>query len=309
MLAFIFPGQGSQAVGMAKDLYEGSASARALLDEIAGALDFPLLDLMFEGPAEELTRTEHAQPALLAHSAAANLLLREAGLQPAAFAGHSLGEYSALVGAGCLSAPEAAKLVRLRGLYMSEAGREVGGTMAAVLGMEPDALEAAIAPAREVGEVVLANLNAPGQIVISGAEAAVKRAGELASEAGAKRVLPLNVSGAFHSPLMAPAAERLAEALNAVSLSDAAAPLVSNVDAVARTAAADIRTALLAQLTGAVRWDDCAQTLVALGVTAVVEVGPGKVLANMLKRSAPDLTVCNADTLEGIAATVAALGG
>lgn len=307
MLAFVFPGQGSQAVGMARDLYEGSPAAQALLDQLAAAVDFPLLDLMFEGPAEELTRTEHAQPALLAHSLAANLLLREAGLAPEAVGGHSLGEYSACVAAGVLSAADGVRLVRQRGLFMAEAGQEVGGTMAAVLGMEAADLEAAMAPAREVGAVVLANLNASGQIVISGEEAAVKRAGELASAAGAKRVLPLNVSGAFHSPLMAPAAEKLGLALQAVSFADAAVPVVSNVDATPRTAAEDVRSALLAQLTGAVRWQDCMAALVGLGVTTFVEVGPGKVLANMLKRAAPEAQVYNADTLEGIAATVAAL--
>ncbi|NPV47700.1 MAG: ACP S-malonyltransferase [Armatimonadetes bacterium] len=307
MLAFIFPGQGSQTVGMARDLYEGSPGARALLDELAAALDFPLLELMFEGPAEELTRTEHAQPALLAHSVAVCHLLVEAGVRPDALAGHSLGEYTALVAAGCLAPTEAAKLVRLRGQYMAEAGRATGGTMAAVLGLEPEALAAAIEPAREVGVVCLANLNAPGQVVISGEEPAVQRASELASSAGAKRVLPLNVSGAFHSPLMAPAAEKLGLALNQVALTDAAIPVVSNVDAMPRTSSADIRAALLAQLTGAVRWHDCIVKLVEMGVTDFVEVGPGKVLTGMLRRAVPEARALNADTLESIGATVAAL--
>lgn len=307
MLAFIFPGQGSQAVGMARDLYESSASAKALLDDLASALDFPLLQLMFEGPADALMRTEHAQPALLAHSAAACLLLNEAGVRPDAVAGHSLGEYSALVAAGCLSPVDAIRLVGLRGRYMAEAGREVGGTMAAVLGLDAEALRAAIEPAREVGVVCLANLNAPGQVVISGEEEAVRRASELASGAGAKRVLPLSVSGAFHSPLMAPAAERLSAALSKVALSDAVVPLVSNVDAEPRTSGADIRAALLAQLTGAVRWDDCVARLVQLGVTDFIEVGPGKVLTGLLKRAAPEARALNADTLDSIGAAVAAL--
>lgn len=307
MLAFIFPGQGSQTVGMARDLYEGSPPARALLEAMAEAVDFPLLQLMFEGPAEELTRTEHAQPALLAHSVAACQLLVAAGVRPDAVAGHSLGEYSALVAAGCLSPTEAVRLVRLRGQYMAEAGQAAGGTMAAVLGLEPEPLQAAIAPAQEVGVVGLANLNAPGQIVISGEEAAVQRASELASAAGAKRVLPLKVSGAFHSPLMAPAAEKLGAALREGALTDAAVPVVSNVDAMPRTSSADLRAALLAQLTGAVRWHDCIVRLVQLGITDFVEVGPGKVLTGMLKRALPEVRAYNADTLDSIGATVAAL--
>jgi [acyl-carrier-protein] S-malonyltransferase len=181
--------------------------------------------------------------------------------------------------------------------------------MAAVLGLEAAALEQAIAPAREVGVVVLANHNAPGQIVISGDEPAVKRASELASEAGAKRVLPLNVSGAFHSPLMAPAAQKLGAALTATVFTDATVPLVSNVDAAARTEADDIRAALLSQLTSAVRWEQCLARLLELGVTDFVEVGPGTVLANMLKRSTPAARVHGAGALDSIQAAIAALQG
>ncbi|MEN6641102.1 MAG: ACP S-malonyltransferase [Armatimonadia bacterium] len=306
MIAFIFPGQGSQSVGMARSLYETSPTAKAVLDDIEGTL-LGLLTLMFEGPDKDLTQTQNAQPALLAHSVAVNAVLQEQGIGPAVVAGHSLGEYSALVAAGCLDAVAAARLVRIRGQLMAEVGQQVGGTMAAVIGLNREALEQAVAQAQEVGIVCVANLNAPGQIVISGEEPAVRRASELASEAGARRVMPLNVSGAFHSPLMQPAADRFAEVLAQVDLQDATVPLVSNVDAAERTSAASIRQALLAQLTGSVRWDDSINRMIAMGVTAFIEVGPGKVLANMLKRSAPDVAAYNADGPEAIADVVAAL--
>ena len=307
MLAFIFPGQGSQYVGMGKDLYEGSPVAKAVLDEVAGAVDFPLLSLMFEGPAEELTKTENAQPALLAHALAANALLREAGLVPDVVAGHSLGEYSAVAAAGCLSAGAAVKLVRLRGELMAEAGEQVGGTMAAVIGLDTEAVRRAAQEAGEVGTIVVANLNAPGQVVISGEEAAVKAASLLMKAAGAKRVLPLNVSGAFHSPLMKPAAERLGEALAETAFSDAAVHVISNVDAVDRTDAVSIKAALLRQLTGSVLWEDCVNRMVQTGVDTFVEVGPGKVLSGLVGRIALDVITYTTDTVEGIAAVVAAL--
>lgn len=308
MLAFVFPGQGSQAVGMARELYDSSPIARQVLDELAGAVDFPLLSLMFEGPAEELTQTQCAQPALLAHSLAALAVLRAGGLQPGLMAGHSLGEYSAVVAGGCLSPTDAVRLVRRRGELMAEAGQRVGGAMAAIIGLEEEPLQAAVAEAGEVGVVCIANLNAPGQIVISGAEAAVKRASELAVAAGARRALPLKVSGAFHSPLMQPAAEEFAAVLQSVALTAAQVPVISNVDARERTGAEEIREALARQLTSAVQWDLTMQRLPELGVTGVVEVGPGKVLANMLRRACPDLAVQGAETLADIEAAVAALG-
>jgi [acyl-carrier-protein] S-malonyltransferase len=292
---------------MSKDLYEGSAVARAVLDGVAAALDFPLLPLMFEGPVEELTKTQNAQPALLAHSAAIGAMLQAAGIKPDVVAGHSLGEYSALVAAGCLPAAETARLVRLRGRYMAEAGSQVGGTMAAVIGLDIEAVRRAAQQAAEVGTVVVANLNAPGQVVISGQERAVAEASRLMKEAGAKRVLPLNVSGAFHSPLMQPAAQKLGEALRLTAFADAAAPVVSNVDAADRTDAASLKEALLGQLTGSVLWEDCVSHMIHLGVTEFVEVGPGKVLAGLLKRIAPEATCHTTDTLEGVRAAIEAL--
>lgn len=307
MLAFIFPGQGSQYVGMGRDLYEGSAAARTVLDQLAAAVDFPLLPLMFEGPAEELTRTQNAQPALLAHAVAANALLRERHVVPDVVAGHSLGEYSAIAAAGCLPAAEAVRLVRLRGELMAEAGEEVGGAMAAVIGLETEAVRRVAQQAGEVGTLVVANLNAPGQVVISGEDAAVQAAAALMKEAGAKRVLPLNVSGAFHSPLMRPAAERLGEALAETQFVDAAVHVISNVDAVDRTEAASIKAALLRQLTGSVLWEDCVRRMVQTGVTTFVEVGPGKVLSGLVSRIAPEVTCHTTDKLANIETVAEAL--
>lgn len=307
MLAFIFPGQGSQTVGMARDLYDGSAVARAVLDEIAAGLDFPLLDLMFEGPAEALTQTENAQPALLAHSAAVNAMLREAGLQPGLVAGHSLGEYSALVAAEVLTPVDGARLVRERGKLMAQTGAEAGGTMAAIIGLAVEPLQQAVEQAGQVGTVCLANLNSAEQIVISGDPAAVERAGELAREAGAKRVVPLNVSGAFHSPLMQPAADKLGEVLARTDFQPAKAPVVHNVDAAQRIQPDEIRAALVAQLTSSVRWDGCIQAMIEAGVTDFVEAGPGKVLTNMLKRGYPQVNCHSTDNMAGVAQTIEAL--
>jgi len=307
MIAFICPGQGSQSVGMARDLYEGSTTAKAVLDGIAAALDFPLLQLMFEGPAEELTQTQHAQPALLAHSAAVAAMLAAAGVHPGLVAGHSLGEYSALVAAESLSPVEGARLVRVRGELMAEVGARVGGTMAAVIGLDGERLAEAVREAGQVGTVVLANLNASDQIVISGEAAAVQRAGELAQAAGAKRVIPLSVSGAFHSPLMQPAAEQLGAALAQADVRPARVPVVNNVDAVSRTQPDELRQALVAQLTSAVRWDDCLRAMVAVGVRTCVEVGPGKVLTNMGRRGYPDVTCHPAGDMASVQAAIEAL--
>lgn len=307
MIAFIFPGQGSQAVGMAHDLYEGSEIARGVLDDIAAGVDFPLLRLMFEGPVEELTRTQNAQPALLAHSAAVRAMLREAGVQPGLVAGHSLGEYCALVAAGSLTPLAGARLVRLRGALMDQIGAQVGGTMAAVIGLDQEALGQVVAEAAQVGTVRMANLNAPGQIVISGEAEAVHRAGELATQAGAKRVMPLNVSGAFHSPLMEPAAEPLRAALAGVDMQPAQVPVVCNVDATARTQPDELRAALIGQLTAPVRWDECVQAMRAAGVTSFVEVGAGRVLTNMLRRAYPEVTCHSTGDMEGLQATIEAL--
>ncbi len=290
-MALLCPGQGSQRVGMGKDLAEAFPEARAVLEEVDEALGFALTGVMWNGPEALLTRTDHAQPAILAHSLAVWAVVRGA-LAPAvaAGAGHSLGEYSAYAAAGGLDVTAAARLVRRRGELMHEAGAARPGTMAAVLG--PDA-ERVAAACREAsgpdGVVVAANLNAPDQTVISGDPAAVDRAAKLLKASGAKRVVPLPVSGAFHSPLMEPAAARFAPALEATVWGPLAFPVVANASAAAVTDAADARRLLAAQLTSPVRWVESVGTLsrAAGDGAAFVEIGPGAVLSGLARRIAP----------------------
>jgi [acyl-carrier-protein] S-malonyltransferase len=285
--AFLFPGQGSQAVGMGRGLAERHAAARAALEEADEALEAPLTHLMFEGPLDELTRTENAQPALLAHSVAAARVLDELGLTPGVAAGHSLGEFSALVVAGALSFADALRAVRRRGELMAEAGSSRPGAMTAVLGLDDEEVRRLCAEASDAGSVVVpANLNAPGQVVISGDVEAVARAGELARARKARRVVPLQVSGAFHSPLMEPAARGLREVLEQVRLEDARIPIVANVTAEPVVEAGEIRRLLAAQLTSAVRWHASMLKMVELGYAHFVECGTGKVLTGMARRVA-----------------------
>ncbi len=289
MIGFIFPGQASQFVGMAAQLAESYPSAATVIRQADEILGLALSELMFNGPTEELTATEVAQPALLTHSVATLRVLEEHRLPPDMVAGHSLGEYSALVAAGALDFPEALKLVRQRGLLMAQARQEAGGTMAAVIGLEAQAVQEVVTQAaREGNTVVVANYNCPGQIVISGTQAGVQRAGHLAREAGARRVMPLEVSGAFHSPLMASVAQELDRYLQAAPIRQAQIPVVSNVDAVARRDGDAIRSALSRQLTSSVLWEKSIRTMLAAGIDTWVEVGPKAVLTGMMRRISPD---------------------
>jgi [acyl-carrier-protein] S-malonyltransferase len=307
VIAFIFPGQGAQSVGMGQALADGFPVCRATFDEADCALGESLSRIIFDGPAETLTLTEHAQPAILTASVAAWRLLDERGLRPSFVAGHSLGEYSAHVAAGTLAFGDAVRLVRNRGRYMQEAVPVGAGAMAAILGLD----EAGVAHAcREgsQGEVVSpANLNAPGQIVIAGTAAAVARAGECAKALGARRVIPLKVSAPFHCALMTPARDRLAPELRAVTAHDPRVPVVANVDAMPRTTVAGCIDALIAQVASPVRWEDCIKRLASEGVTTYVEVGPGTVLSGLVKKIARDAIVLNLQTPDDLAAIEAAV--
>lgn len=277
---------------MGRDLAAASAAARAIFEEADDVLGMPLSRLCFEGPEPELTRTSNAQPAILVHSVAALRALGERAGEPALAAGHSLGEFTAYVAAGALSFADALRVVQRRGELMEASGRERPGTMAAVLGLDAPAADALCQRASEAGgECVAANYNAPGQIVISGDVAAVERAIELARDAGARRAIRLNVSGAFHSPLMRDAQPGLAAALDAAALGEPAFPIVSNVTAEPVRDPATARRLLVEQLTSPVRWSACIETMVRAGARQFLEIGPGSVLSGLLKRIARDREV------------------
>ncbi len=283
-IAFVFPGQGSQAVGMGRDLYDTFKSARAIIDEADRVLKSPLSKLFFEGPEEELRQTINAQPSLLTVSYACLKAMEEvAGTnlpRPAFVAGHSLGEYTALAAAGVLDFSAAVYLARQRGRLMHEAGTKTPGGMVAVLGME----ESALADVCKETDTQIANYNSPGQLVISGAMANVAKAAELAKARGAARTVPLQVSGAFHSPLMKPAEEALTKIIAGMAFRDASVAVVANTSAAPITLASDIKAELTNQLCHGVQWQRSVEYMVAHGVTTFVEIGPGKVLAGLIKR-------------------------
>lgn len=293
--AIVFPGQGSQVVGMGRELATEFSLARQVFDEVDEALSQKLSRIMFEGPEEELTLTENAQPAIMASSIALlKVLEKEAGFNPAAygayFAGHSLGEYTALAAAGSLSLADTARLLKLRGQAMQKAVPLGEGAMAAILGLEFEQVQVVVATASSAGVCVIANDNSPGQIVISGTVAAVNKAAEIAKEKGAKRAVMLPVSAPFHSPLMKPAAEAMEAALKAVKMSNPSLPLVANVTAQSVTDADTIRKLLVEQVCGMVRWRESIQYMAAQGVTSVLEIGVGKVLTGLVKRIDKNLT-------------------
>ena len=282
--AFLFPGQGSQAAGMGKELAALYPVARHTFEEADQALGFSLSQLCFEGPAEQLKMTEITQPAILTTSVAAFRVLQEKGVVPQFVAGHSLGEYSAHVAAGTMDFSDAVNTVRNRGKYMQEAVPAGEGAMAAVLGMPLDQLQEVCMEAAQ-GEVVSpANINSPDQIVISGATKAVERAAELAKQRGAKRAILLPVSAPFHCAMMQPAQDRLAKDLASVSFTHPEVPVMANVDAAPKSTPDSSREALVRQVTGAVQWLGCIQALIGSGVTMFIEVGPGKVLTGLMRQ-------------------------
>ena len=306
-LAFLFPGQGAQKVGMGQALAAAHTEARAAFETADRVLGIPLSRLCWEGPLEELTRSVNAQPALLTHSVAAWRLMRAAGLKPSWVAGHSLGEYSAGVAAGALDFESALRLTRARGELMYQAGLDRPGTMAAILGLTSEQVESVCREAAATGVVVAANYNAPGQVVISGEPPALERACALALERGARRAIRLEVSGAFHSPLMASAARELESALEAAPIQDAECPIVANVSAEPVTRAAEIRLALAAQLLGAVRWEASMRRLIGEGA-AFVELGSGTVLRGLLRSTDKQARSWNVEDPESLQSTLAGLG-
>jgi len=284
-IAFIFPGQGSQSVGMGQQFIEADRESKKYYEQADEVLGFSLSNIMLEGPAEELTKTYHAQPALLTTSTMVAQKLLEAGISPDYTAGHSLGEYSALVASNVISFEDAVLLVHKRGLYMNEAVPAGEGAMAAILGLDKEALTEVTNEVSTNGQVVqVANLNCPGQIVISGTVAGVEAASAKAKEAGAKRAIPLVVSGPFHSELMRPAAQKLDAAISAISLQNTTTPVISNVTALPVTEASKMKNLLVEQLYSPVRWEESVQKMIELGVTVFIECGPGKVLSGLVKK-------------------------
>ncbi len=283
-VAFLFPGQGSQTVGMGRELANMYPVAQRTFDEADEALGYKLSQLCFEGPEDKLRMTEITQPAILTVSVAAYRVLESLGLMPSYVAGHSLGEYSAHVSAGTIQFADAVRTVRNRGRYMQEAVPAGEGAMAAVLALPIDQVEAACKEASQNEVCQAANINSPDQVVISGSKGAVERAAELCKQKGAKRAVMLPVSAPFHCALMQPAQDRLAEDLKLLEFSTPAVPVMCNVDAAPITDGEKAREALVRQVTGAVRWEESIRNLIAAGVTDFVEVGPGKVLTGLMRQ-------------------------
>lgn len=309
-LAFLFPGQGSQAVGMGKALVEASPKAAEIFERADAALGEKLSTLCFEGPEEALRLTANTQPAILVTSLAAHAALTERfGEVPAFFAGHSLGEWSALVAAGAISLEDAVRAVRLRGTFMQEAVPEGEGAMAAVLGLPAEKVREACEESAQ-GEVVApANYNSPEQTVIAGHAKAVARASETCKAMGARRVVPLPVSAPFHCALMEPVKARLAGVLAEIEIGAPAAPVVTNVEAAPNADPSRVADLLVEQVVAPVRWVECVEAMAAAGVTQMVELGPGKVLSGLVRRIAKGVAVSNVEDPASLEKTLESLGG
>ena len=306
-IGLVFPGQGSQSVGMGKALYDAHPSLKPVYDEASTVLGYDVAELCFTGPAERLNLTEFTQPALLVSSVAAWKLFEPVGIKPVAVAGHSLGEYSALVAAGGVSFRDAVGVVQKRGRYMSEAVAKGTGLVAALLGLTAEAVKDVCRKASSVGVVAAANFNSPGQVVIAGEKVAVERAIELAKAQGCKKAIPLPVSVPVHTPLMQQAADRLAQDLATVRWSDLSAPLVNNAEAKAISRAEEIQASLVRQLPSSVLWEDTVQTMGRMGVTTFVEIGPGTVLTGLIRRILPEAKLLNVNDPKSLETTLQSL--
>ena len=293
VFGFLFPGQGSQSIGMGKPLFDGCPSVQALYKEATDILGYDVGALCFEGPLEQLNRTEYTQPALLVTSLAAFQLVKDGPLMPVAVAGHSLGEYTALVAAGALGFREAVRLVQKRGRYMAEAVVSGSGLVVAILGLSEMDIQRVCQEAGSVGIVAPANFNSPGQIVIAGEKAAVEHATDLAKTRGAKRVIPLPVSVPVHTPLMQVAADRLKKDIDSLQWTDLKIPLINNVSAKALSSGDEVRESLVRQLPSPVRWQETIQVMSQMGITHFIEIGPGKVLTGLVKRIVPEAKTWN----------------
>ena len=307
-VGFVFPGQGSQSVGMGKALCDAFPHLTQIYEEASAVLGYDIAALCFNGPAEALNLTEHTQPALLVSSVAALRALQATTITPAAVAGHSLGEYTALVAAGGLTFRDAVAIVQKRGRYMSEAVPAGTGAVAALLGLAAEAVKEACREAASAGVVQAANFNSPGQVVIAGEKAAVERAIEIAKTKGCKKAVPLPVSVPVHTPLMKKAADRLAADLASITWTDLRMPLINNAEAKPIVQAADIQASLVRQLPSSVLWEDSVKAMAAMGVKTFVEIGPGTVLTGLIRRIAPDATNLNVNDPKSLEATRAALG-
>jgi [acyl-carrier-protein] S-malonyltransferase len=305
-VSFVFPGQGSQVVGMGRDFFDAYDEIKKLYDEASKALGYDVASLSFSGPADELNKTFRTQPCLLTASIAAYRVLGLRNISPDAVAGHSLGEYSALVAAGSISFADAVRITELRGNIMQSAVPEGKGLMAAIMGLDRKAVDSLCRSVTE-GHVAAANYNCPSQVVVSGEKTAVERLAVLAKEAGAKRALPLAVSVPSHCALMEEAGKKFEDVLKEFEIKDAVVPFVNNVDAKFLTAAADIRKSLVRQLSQSVLWEDCIKTIASRGIMTFIETGPGKVLSGLIKRIEPDAVVFNVDNVESLNKTVGEL--
>jgi len=306
-IAFVFPGQGSQVVGMGKALHDSFEAARAVFEEADAVLRFPLSQLCFQGPDDQLKLTENTQPAILAVSTAAWRVLSEAGVRPDFVAGHSLGEYSALVAANSLSLSDALRVVRKRGTYMQESVPVGQGAMAAILGLTTEQVEALCREAAQ-GEVLSpANLNTPSQVVIAGAAAAVDRALQLAKSHGARKAVPLSVSAPFHCALMQPAQERLVKDLGRIAFGNPEYPLINNADASELRSGDTIAGSLSRQVCSPVRWTESVQKLISAGVKLFVELGPGKVLCGLIRQIDRTVKTANVEDPPSLAQTLETL--